>query len=255
MSSDVANSFIDDNVGVTVGYTVFALTIQWGACVVFSIDPSSDQADGPGQKQKIVKTIVETSVNVDPKNKKAAGIMLLSVVPFIMVTLSAIFDSHSWSHHIILLITLIISSSSTVVYFVYSYLDRGNQEKSLDHVRFEIMSEVHKLLETFSPKNLIKNKEISKESLKSLFEKTDTNNDGKIQISELKDLTLQFSNFGRMKCEIDEFAKDFLEKFDKDKDGELEEKEFEVGVTELLKQDIFKLDSKADQKVNHNVSI
>lgn len=62
----------------------------------------------------------EASVEVDPKNKKAAGIMLLSVVPFIMVTLSAIFDSHSRSHQIIILITLIISSSSTAVYFVYS---------------------------------------------------------------------------------------------------------------------------------------
>lgn len=146
----------------------------------------------------------EASVDVDPKNKKAAGIMLLSVVPFIMVTLSAIFDSHSRSHQIIILITLIISSSSTAVYFVYSvymnpfkktflnhfgfvllshlyecfflrvetrvqYLDRDNQEKSLDHVKFEIMSEVHELLEKFSPKNLIENGEINKESLKRFF--------------------------------------------------------------------------------------
>jgi len=61
----------------------------------------------------------EARVEADPKNKKAAGIMLLSLSPFLMVTFSAIFDSHSWSH-IIVLITLIISSSSTVVYFVYS---------------------------------------------------------------------------------------------------------------------------------------
>lgn len=88
-----------------------------------------------------------------------------------------------------------------------------------------------------------------------MFEKTDTNNDGKIQISELKDLTLQFPNFGRMKCEINKLAKDFLEKFDKDKDGELDEKEFEEGVTELFKQDISKLENEANQKVNHNVSI
>ena len=61
----------------------------------------------------------EASVDVDTKNKKPAGIMLLSLAPFLMVTLTAIFDSHSW-RHIIILITLIISSSSTILYFVYS---------------------------------------------------------------------------------------------------------------------------------------
>lgn len=67
----------------------------------------------------VVYLSAEARVEADPKNKKAAGIMLLSLVPFLMVTLSAICDSHSWSR-IIVLITLIISSSSTVVYFVYS---------------------------------------------------------------------------------------------------------------------------------------
>uniref|UniRef100_A0A1J3EW99 EF-hand domain-containing protein n=1 Tax=Noccaea caerulescens TaxID=107243 RepID=A0A1J3EW99_NOCCA len=157
--------------------------------------------------------------------------MLLSLAPFLMVTLSAIFDSHSWSH-IIVLITLIISSSSTVFYFVYSYFDRANQEKSLDHARFEIMSEVHN-------------------HLQSLFEKADTNKDGKIQISELRDLTIEFWNFGRMKCDINELAKAFLGDFDGDKDGELKENEFEEGIATLLKQYKFNFDNVEDQRENH----
>ncbi|CAH8264666.1 unnamed protein product [Arabidopsis lyrata] len=235
LSRDVASSFIDENVGVTVGHTVFSLTIQWGACVVFSItSPRSDQSvrrtttDGLMERLRILKGFIEARVEADPKNKKAAGIMLLSLAPFLMVTLSAIFDSHSWSH-IIVLITLIISSSSTVVYFVHSYLDTANQEKSLDHARFELMSEVHK-------------------HLKSLFKKTDKSKDGKIQISELKDLTIEFSNFGRMKYDINELAKAFLEDFDGDKDGELEENEFEEGIARLLKQYKFNVE---DQRENH----
>ncbi|CAL9235466.1 unnamed protein product [Arabidopsis halleri] len=236
LSRDVASSFIDENVGVTVGHTVFSLTIQWGACVVFSITgPRSDQSHFFCMKILWFYLSAEARVEADPKNKKAAGIMLLSLAPFLMVTLSAIFDSHSWSH-IIVLITLIISSSSTVVYFVYSYLDTANQEKSLDQARFELMSEVHKHLKRFSTKNLIKRGELSKESLKSLFKKTDKSKDGKIQISELKDLTIDFSNFGRMKYDINELAKVFLEDFDGDKDGELEENEFEEGIARLLKQ-------------------
>ncbi|KFK23895.1 hypothetical protein AALP_AAs69390U000300 [Arabis alpina] len=257
LSSDVANSFIGENVAITVGYTVFALTIQWGACVVFSMTgPSFDQSvrrpTTDARSQKIVKSLVEASVEADPKNKKSAGIMLLSLAPFLLVTLSVIFESHSLSHNIIVLITLIISSSSTVVYFLYSYFDTSNQEKSLDQARFELMSEVHKHLQRFSPKNLVKDGELNKESLKRLFEKTDTNNDGKIQISELKDLTIEFWNFGRMKCDINELAKDFLEDFDGDKDGELEEKEFEEGIARLLKQYKFSFDNQEDQRESQN---
>lgn len=61
----------------------------------------------------------EAGVKADPKNKKAAGIMLLTLLPFVMVTLSEIFDSKSWKDRIVL-ITLIISGSATVVYFLYS---------------------------------------------------------------------------------------------------------------------------------------
>lgn len=61
----------------------------------------------------------EASVKADPKNKKAAGIMLLTLLPFVIVTLSEMFDSKSWND-LIVLITLIISASATLVYFVYS---------------------------------------------------------------------------------------------------------------------------------------
>lgn len=59
LGSDVANSFVDNNVGVTAGYTVFALTIQWGACVVFRIT-------GPSLENEERKTItVNFSLNLE----------------------------------------------------------------------------------------------------------------------------------------------------------------------------------------------
>ncbi|RID66964.1 hypothetical protein BRARA_D02071 [Brassica rapa] len=256
LGSDVANSFVDNNMGVTAGYTVFALTIQWGACVVFSITGSSLENE---ERKTITKKCCvvfnylcsEASVDVDTKNKKPAGIMLLSLAPFLMVTLTAIFDSHSW-RHIIILITLIISSSSTILYFVYSYADQDNQRESLEHARFEIMSEVHKLLKKFSPENLLQNGEINKESIKSLFEFLDTNNDEKIQISELKDFKIEFWNFGRRKCEINKIAKEFLKKYDKDADGHLDKDEFEAGVTDMLKNHKIKFDNLEDEKEDHS---
>ncbi|VVA92915.1 unnamed protein product [Arabis nemorensis] len=249
-SRDIANSMVGNNIGVTVGYSVFALTMQWGACVVFGLSGlKSDQSirkeevhitDAKSPRRQVYKnnlllSIAETSIDADPKNKKAAGIMLLTLLPFVMVTFSAIFDSKSWDD-IIVLITLIISGCASVVYFIYSYFDIADQAKSLDQARFELMSEVHKNLQNFSPQSLIRNGQLSKESIKSLFKKIDVNKDGKIQVSELKDLTVEFGMLGRMKCGINELATTFLADLDSDKDGEIDETEFENGIEKWLKQ-------------------
>ncbi|CAH2059495.1 unnamed protein product [Thlaspi arvense] len=243
----------------------FALTMQWGACVVFGLTgPNSDQSVRRGSinrttsdtknprrgfyRMKILKSVVEASVDADPKNKKAAGIMLLTLAPFLLVTLPDLLDAQSWSD-ITMLIALIISCSSTIIYFVYSYFDTADQKKSLDHAKFELMSEVHKHLQSFSPRSLIRDGQLSKESLKSLFDRIDRNKDGKIQISELKDLTVEFGVFGRMKCDINEFANTLLADFDKDKDGELDEDEFEEGIMKLLNQ--YKFDNQETPRHNN----
>ncbi|KAF3610225.1 hypothetical protein DY000_02047295 [Brassica cretica] len=228
-SREIANSMVDNNVGVTVAYTVFALTMQWGACVVFGLSGlGSDQSIRNGEVQRIssdttiprrqlIMKIVAAGVKADPKNKKAAGIMLLTLLPFVMVTLSEMFDSKSWKDRIVL-ITLIISGSATVVYFLYSYFDTADQEKSLDRAR--------------------------------LFEKIDVNKDGKIQVSELKDLTVEFGMLGRMKCDIHELATTLLADFDSDSDGEIDEIEFEKGISRWLKQYKFSFDSTECQRDN-----
>ncbi|VVA90967.1 unnamed protein product [Arabis nemorensis] len=256
---------VGNNVGVTVGHTVFALTMQWGACVVFGMTgPKSQQSFRreavkrtssdtkiPRRgfyRMKILKSIFEASVDADPKNKKAAGIMLLTLAPFLMVTLPDLFGAQSWSD-VTMLITLIVCCSSTIIYFVYSYFDIADQKKSLEHAKFELMSEVHKHLQSFSPQNFIRDGQLSKESLKSLFDRIDRNKDGKIQISELKDLTVEFGVFGRMKCDINEFANTLIADLDKDKDGEIDEKEFEEGIMKLLNH--YKFDNQETPRHNN----
>lgn len=83
----------------------------------------------------------------------------------------------------------------------------------------------------------------------SLFDKIDRNKDGKIQISELKDLTVEFGVFGKMKCDINEFASTLLAEFDKDKNGELDENEFEEGIMKLLNQ--YKFDNQESPRQNN----
>lgn len=49
------------------------------------------------------------------------------------------------------------------------YFDTADQKKSLDHAKFELMSEVHKHLQSFSPRSLIRDGQLSKESLKRFY--------------------------------------------------------------------------------------
>jgi len=70
----------------------------------------------------------------------------------------------------------------------------------------------------------------------SLFKKFDVNKDGKIQVSELKDLTVDFGVLGRVKCDINELATTLLADFDSNRDGEIDETEFAIGIEKWLKQ-------------------
>ncbi|KAG7593241.1 EF-hand domain pair [Arabidopsis thaliana x Arabidopsis arenosa] len=253
-SREMASSRVGNIIGVTVGYSVFALTMQWGACILFGLSglrPDQPIESGENSDVKCPRTEVYwknllkkvfASVEADPKNKKAAGIMLLTILPFILVSFSEISNSQSWND-IIVLISLIISASATFVYFFYSYFDRADQEKSLDHARFELMSEVHKHLQIFSPKSLIRDGQLNEESLKRLFDRIDVNKDGKIQVSELKDLTVEFGMLGRVKCHIDKLVTTLVADFDRDGDGEINEAEFEIGIKKWLNQYKFSFDS------------
>lgn len=87
-----------------------------------------------------------------------------------------------------------------------------------------------------------------------LFERIDANKDGKIQVSELKDLTVEFGMLGKVKCEIDELATALISDFDTDKDGEIDEVEFEKGIEKWLKQYKFSFDSTECRGENRAVS-
>ncbi|ESQ33974.1 hypothetical protein EUTSA_v10009350mg [Eutrema salsugineum] len=123
------------------------------------------------------------------------------------------------------------------------YFDKADQEKILNYARFEIMSEVHKHLQSFSPKTLLRDGQLSKETLKRLIDKFDVNKDGKIQISELKNMRVEFEKLGGMKCNAHELATTLLEYFDIDRDGEIYESEFEQGIAKWLKHYKFTFDN------------
>lgn len=87
-----------------------------------------------------------------------------------------------------------------------------------------------------------------------MFEKFDVNKDGKIQVSELKDLTVEFGMLGRIKCDIHEFSTTLLADFDSDRNGEIDEIEFEKGIKKWLTRYKFNFDNTESQRENRAVS-
>lgn len=60
----------------------------------------------------------DTGTTIDEKTCYTAGIMLLSLIPYIIVQLVYVFDS-SFGNRMVILITLILSTVMLLSYFVY----------------------------------------------------------------------------------------------------------------------------------------
>lgn len=61
---------------------------------------------------------VDTGVKIDKETRYTAGIMLLSLIPYIIVQLADIFKA-MFGSHVVILIALIVSSASLLLYFAY----------------------------------------------------------------------------------------------------------------------------------------
>lgn len=87
-----------------------------------------------------------------------------------------------------------------------------------------------------------------------MFDRIDVNKDGKIQVLELKDLTVEFGMLGRVKCHIDKLVTTLVADFDMDGDGEINEAEFKIGIKKWLNQYKFSFDSTVPPREDQAVS-
>ncbi|CAA3027863.1 Hypothetical predicted protein [Olea europaea subsp. europaea] len=81
--------------------------------------------------------MIYTSVKLRNETRNVAGIMLLSLIPYIIVQLVDIFNTS----HIFLLIAFIVSAASLLLYFIYQTLDEWMQKLSSDYMQYEILRE------------------------------------------------------------------------------------------------------------------
>ncbi|CAA3027860.1 Hypothetical predicted protein [Olea europaea subsp. europaea] len=81
--------------------------------------------------------MIYTSVKLRNETRHVAGIMLLSLIPYIIVQLIPIFNTS----HIFLLIAFIVSAASLLLYFIYQTLDEWMQKLSSEYMQYEILRE------------------------------------------------------------------------------------------------------------------
>lgn len=154
-SKESAQSQVSVGVGINAGITVFSLTIQWGMVMIYGkidlnkisdeLSEAFDSITSPSKArtwilkglapQKLIVTnilhflltifsflfvclTVDSGVKIDKLTSYTAGIMLLSLIPYVVLQLVFVFTSSS-GNRIITLTALTISSISLLSYFTY----------------------------------------------------------------------------------------------------------------------------------------
>ncbi|XP_052200791.1 sodium/calcium exchanger NCL2-like [Diospyros lotus] len=239
--SEEAESKVAVAVGMYTGSTVFFLTLQWGICIIFgtkgfiadnSTTPrdSGSSASKPTPVKDRLSFLTDTGITTDKKTSYTAGIMLLSLIPFIIVQLSGIFSTSS-GKRVIILVALIVSVSALVAYLIYQIFDPWIQERSLEYAKYEnllagflqhVQRQAHgKLVTREGTPNI--------PVIKSLFSKIDTDGDHFVSISELEALVGDIKS-GKMEVEKEYAVTEVMKAFDVNKDGSITEDEFIEGV-------------------------
>ncbi|KAL2494933.1 sodium/calcium exchanger family protein/calcium-binding EF hand family protein [Forsythia ovata] len=104
-SKEDAQSKVSLGVGIYAGMTVFTLTLQWGICVIFGRRKFAQELTSNHTElaqtssncllaKVVVSDLKDTGVTIDKKTRRIAGIMLLSLIPYIIIQLVNIFKTH-----------------------------------------------------------------------------------------------------------------------------------------------------------------
>ncbi|KAF5943874.1 hypothetical protein HYC85_017951 [Camellia sinensis] len=132
-------------VGMNVGSTVFASHCS-GECVEgFTTDKSSSQDSEPPSTSKLLliteklSFLTDTGIKTGEKTSYTAGIMLLSLIPFIILQLSNIAKTSSASCMLILM-ALIVLVSGLLSYFMYQNLLAGFSQYMQSHAQGKLVT-------------------------------------------------------------------------------------------------------------------
>ncbi|KAL3820380.1 hypothetical protein ACJIZ3_006285 [Penstemon smallii] len=222
-------------VGVYAGSTVFNLTLLWGMCVIFGrkdffAKPASSNGYG------LIAKLKDTGITIDKKTCYTAGIMLLSLIPYVIVQLTYFVDS-LFGTRLVILIALIVSTALLLSYFLYQIFDPWIQERSLEYSKYEnlLAGFLHHVQRHAKGKLIDESGQPNIPVLKGLFHETDKDADKCITFLELENLIHEIQS-GKVQVEKDYALSEILKAFDLNKNGRIEEQEFIEGCTKWINE-------------------
>lgn len=235
-----AQSQVSVVVGVYAGVTVFGLTVQWFMCMV-SASKSLKKDSGKHKEEEALQSncfpklriLIDHGVKVDKETCKTAGIMLLSLIPYLILQLVYVFPTSS-GKRVMTLIALIISSLSVILYFAYQIWDPWMQKRSLDYSKFDsvqrrFLQHVEKL-----GKVVKEDGKVDVDLIKRVFDKADQDDDRCIADEELEKLMTDVFKAGTTDIDQQEAMEKVMSKFDKNHDNKISEKEFIKGLKKWI---------------------
>ncbi|CAA2954895.1 Calmodulin and related s (EF-Hand superfamily) [Olea europaea subsp. europaea] len=263
-SKEDAQSKVSLGVGIYAGMTVFTLTVQWGVCLIFGRRKLAQESKSSHKKiaqpssncllaKEVITELkglplshesfeicmniyeltffsltVDTGVMIDKETRHTAGIMLLSLIPYIIIQLVDILKT-SFGAHLVILISLVMSSAALILYFVYQVMNPWMQERSLAYTKYETLRTGF-LKHMQQQGNLIdEHGNLNDTVIGNLFAQTDKDANKNITKGELEKLMHDLINTGEMNVDKQFAVSEVMKVFDIDHDGLINYQEFSNG--------------------------
>lgn len=234
-STTTAQSQVLIGMGLLAGSTVMLLTALWGACtIVGKCDLSSENVAIDGQDTKGF-SLSGSGITTDKATTKAAQIMVVSLIPFIIVEIPQVIDSSS-AKRIGVLVGCIAAIICLLSYCIYQVLQPWIQKRRVAYAKQKhIISSIMKAVKLKGWGRLLREDgQPDQEVLKSVFEKLDDDNDGYLTKHELRGLLFGLEMQGPESSTTDAVNKVMAE-FDSSRDDKLSLDEFKIGMSSWLK--------------------
>uniref|UniRef100_M1C3U6 Calmodulin n=1 Tax=Solanum tuberosum TaxID=4113 RepID=M1C3U6_SOLTU len=239
-SKEKAQFLISSGISTTVGATVFNLTLMWGICLICGTKNMTDKPDFQPEESspfKRLKGLRDTGVTIDKETSYTAGIMLLSLIPFVLVQPVTAFNSFV-GRRILIFITLVVSLILLVSYFLYQVLDPWMQERSLEYSKYEnlLAGFLHHVQRHARGKLINEEGQPDIDVIKRLFHETDRDADKCLTLAELENLILEMQSGKVVDVDKDYAISKILNSFDKNNDKIIQEEEFVEGCKKWIEE-------------------
>ncbi|GBG82507.1 hypothetical protein CBR_g34884 [Chara braunii] len=226
-------------IGVLAGSTIMMLTVAWAGSVICGrCDLTGPKGEAVDNKLTMGWSLTQTGVTTDDDTRIGAGVMMLTILPYIVVQIP-LMDHHKKEGPIAALAGLIFAWLGLVFYSIYQVANPILQKKKiqqarLDLVHHEFVRDIAVFAKTFGGL-LHPDGKSNLEAIEKLFEKADTDGNGSLNGSEVRALLVglapDITDFN-----ADERAGHIFQAMDVDSDKHITKAEFIPSLAQFLEK-------------------